>query len=179
MTDTEGAKSMARQLRAALTLEGVTVSHSKALELVAKTLGHSDWNIAAAALDRPAPATDGIRFKTCSPILRIFDERKAEEFYCDFLGFEIAFSHRFGPNMPLYLGVTRAGLSLHLSEHHGDASPGSTVFVTTTGIRRFHTELAAKRYAYGRPGLHEQPWGLQMEVHDPFGNRIRFCEQEA
>lgn len=124
------------------------------------------------------PAEDGFRFLRCSPILRIFDEGKAREFYCDFLGFGVVFEHRFAPQMPLYLGIERAGLSLHLSEHHGDASPGATLFVQTAEIRAFHAELAGKRYPYNRPGLEQLPWGLQMQVHDPFGNRIRFCQQD-
>jgi hypothetical protein len=75
------------------------------------------------------------------------------------------------------MGIERGGLELHLSEHHGDASPGSTVFVWMSGIRDFHGELTAKHYGYGRPGIQRQPWGDQLEVHDPFGNRIRFCEK--
>ena len=31
------------------------------------------------------------------PILRIFDEVKAKEFYVDFLGFKIDWDHRFEP----------------------------------------------------------------------------------
>lgn len=31
--------------------------------------------------------------------------------------------------------VSRAGLTMHLSEHHGDATPGSKVFVAVTGMR--------------------------------------------
>ena len=27
-----------------------------------------------------------------------------------------------------------------------------------------------------RPGIEEVPWGKEMTVIDPFGNRIRFCE---
>nr|WP_202456079.1 glyoxalase superfamily protein [Frigidibacter albus] len=121
---------------------------------------------------------EGPRFTRTSPILRIFDEAKAREFYCGFLGFTVTFEHRFEPQLPLYLGIERAGLSLHLSEHHGDASPGSNIFVQTANIRAFHKELAEKQYPYGRPGLEPLPWGLQMQVYDPFGNRIRFCQQD-
>ena len=178
MTNTEQAKAMARQLRAALACEGTEVSHSRAMELVSKAMGYADWNTAAAAFGREDSTTDGFRFKTCSPILRIFDEAKAREFYCDFLGFGVVFEHRFAPDMPLYMGIERSGLSLHLSEHHSDASPGSNIFVTTANIREFHRELTEKQYSYGRPGLEQLPWGLQLQVHDPFGNRIRFCEQD-
>lgn len=178
MTNAVQAKSMARQLRAALSADGIEIPHSKSLELVAKAMGHADWNTASALLDPSHAPADKVGFVRCSPILRIFDEAKAREFYCGFLGFEVAFEHRFAEGMPLYLGLERAGLSLHLSEHHGDASPGSNMFVATTNIREFHRELAEKHYAYNRPGLEALPWGLQMQVNDPFGNRIRFCQQD-
>ena len=119
-------------------------------------------------------AQDDIRFTKAIPVLRIFDEAKAREFYLGFLGFNVEFEHRFEPSLPLYMGIERAGLSLHLSEHHGDACPGSTVYVPMQNIEAFHAELLAKQYGYGRPGIEEMPWGKVMEVHDPFGNRIRF-----
>lgn len=118
-----------------------------------------------------------IVFQRAIPVLRSFDETKAREFYCDFLGFQVQFEHRFAPDLPLYLEVERAGLKLHLSEHHGDASPGSTVFVWMDGIRDFHAELLGKQYRYNRPGVEKAPWGDEMQVSDPFGNRIRFCER--
>ncbi|PJE31923.1 Uncharacterized conserved protein PhnB, glyoxalase superfamily [Pseudooceanicola antarcticus] len=177
-TTPEQAKSMARNLRAALSLEGTEISHSSALELVARSLGHPDWNTACAALARQAAPDDAPRFLRCSPILRIFDEAKARAFYCDFLGFRVTFEHRFAADMPLYMGIERGDLSLHLSEHHGDASPGATVFVATANLRALHRALSETRYPYNRPGLEELPWGLQVEVTDPFGNRIRFCQQD-
>nr|WP_202314877.1 glyoxalase superfamily protein [Mesorhizobium sp. L-8-10] len=36
--------------------------------------------------------------------------------------------------------------------------------------------LVAKNYRYNRPGLERQEWGLECQVIDPFGNRIRFLE---
>lgn len=115
-----------------------------------------------------------IRFTRAIPILRIFDEVKAREFYLDFLGFNVEFEHRFEPSLPLYMGIERDGLNLHLSEHHGDACPGSTVYVPMLNIEGFRDELLARQYGYARPGIEEMPWGKIMEVHDPFGNRIRF-----
>lgn len=78
--------------------------------------------------------------------------------------------------MPLYLGISRGALHLHLSEHHGDASPGATIFVPMLNIERLRDELQARRYGYGRPDIVEQDWGRVLEVYDPFGNRIRFCQ---
>ena len=112
------------------------------------------------------------------PILRSFDEAKAREFYVDWLGFTVDWEHRFEPGMPLYMQVSRAGLVLHLSEHHGDGAPGATVFVETAGLDAFHAEVTAKNYKYLRPGIEDAPWGARvMTVIDPFSNRIRFRER--
>jgi len=109
------------------------------------------------------------------PILRIFDEAKAREFYVDFLGFEIDWEHRFEPGTPLYLQVSRDECVLHLSEHHGDSTPGSAIRIDTSDIDALHAELASKRYTYARPGINEMPWGTrEVSVADPFGNKLTF-----
>lgn len=117
-----------------------------------------------------------IAFTGTIPILRIFSLEKARDFYLAYLGFKADWEHRFDPEAPLYQQISRAGLILHLSEHHGDATPGSTVFVPMRGVRAFHAELSAKRYPFLRPGIEAMPWGEVMQVTDPFGNRIRFCQ---
>ena len=118
-----------------------------------------------------------VNFQQTVPILRIFDETKAREFYVGFLAFQIDWEHRFEPDLPLYMQVSRGGLTLHLSEHVGDACPGSTVLVRTQGVDELHAELTAKKYKYLRPGVEVAPWNAKcMEVIDPFGNRIRFNE---
>ena len=169
------AKQMAKHLRASLEQHHQPVSHSTALELVAQQLGYKDWNTASALLpeENPQPA---VTFDKAIPILRMFDEAKAREFYLDFLGFSVEFEHRFEADLPLYLGISRNGLQLHLSEHHGDASPGATIFVPMHNIDMLRDELQGKRYGYGRLEIVEQGWGKVLEVYDPFGNRIRFCQ---
>jgi catechol 2,3-dioxygenase-like lactoylglutathione lyase family enzyme len=118
-----------------------------------------------------------IEFQPAIPILRIFSEEKAREFYLDFLGFRLDWEHRFEPDMPIYMQVSRGALLLHLSEHHGDATPGSTAYVRMRGVREFHAEISAKGYRYLRPGLERRDWTeAEMTVTDPFGNRIRFGE---
>lgn len=111
------------------------------------------------------------------PILRIFSVEKAREFYVGFLGFTVDWEHRFDPAAPIYMQVSRAGCVLHLSEHHGDCCPGSTVFVRVTGLDEFHREITSKGYGYLRPGVERTFHDSKcMEVIDPFGNRIRFDE---
>src|SRR6202011_2843822 len=94
-----------------------------------------------------------ISFDWVVPILRIFDVAKADEFYQGFLGFSVDWEHRNVPSGPLYRQVSRGGLILHLSEHHGDGSPGARVRVMMRGVKAFHAEISSKGYRYMRPGL--------------------------
>lgn len=179
MRDFRDSKLMARDLRAALAARNVEISHAEALELVAKQHGFENWNVLAAKIGDGGKAVDTASyfFEAAIPVLRIFDEAKAREFYFDFLGFKTDFEHRFAPDLPLYMQVSHGKAILHLSEHHGDASPGSTEFIWMEGIEVFHRELLAKEYKNSRPGLHSVDWGLQFEVPDPFGNRLRFAQR--
>jgi hypothetical protein len=118
-----------------------------------------------------------IEFQKTTPILRIFDVPKAKEFYVGFLGFPVDWEHHFEENTPAYIQVSRNGLTRHLSEHHGDCCPGSTVFVWMTGIEEFHREISTKGYKYLRPGIETTFYGARcVPLIDPFGNRIGFNE---
>ena len=117
--------------------------------------------------------TGGMTFQAPISVLRMFDVAMARAFYCDYLGFAVTFEHRFAPDLPLYMGLERGACRLHLSEHHGDATPGSTVRIGVENIDAMAAELAAKAYKYLRPGIQDQPWGLrELTLTDPFGNRI-------
>lgn len=169
-------KSMAKALRAALHERQIVITHGAALEIVAAQHGLPSWNVLAAA--ETALADEGVHFNQTCPIMRIFDEAVAKEFYLGFLRFHLDWEHRFGENFPLYAQVSRAGLTLHLSGHHGDAAPGSTVFVRMQGVEAYQQELARKNYKHGKPSVENEPWGLVMSVTDPFSNRIRFCQDK-
>lgn len=112
-----------------------------------------------------------------TPILRSFDETKAREFYLDYLGFSLVFEHRFADDMPLYMGIIRDKVTLHLSEHHGDACPGAAVRIEVDDATAFHAELQSKNYRWLNPGIEDQPWGSrEVSVKDPFGNRLTFFQ---
>jgi catechol 2,3-dioxygenase-like lactoylglutathione lyase family enzyme len=114
------------------------------------------------------------------PILRIFDRARAHEFYVDFLGCTVDWTHRTGEDGPTYTQVSRGELVLHLSEHHGDGSPGVGVWVAATGVRDLHAELGAKDYPFLKPGLCSSPGsddGVSLVLLDPFGNRIVLDER--
>ncbi len=119
-------------------------------------------------------------FLTTIPIMRIFDVVKAKDFYIGFLGFTIDWEHRFDNVTPVYLQISKGDLVLHLSEHHGDCCPGSTVLVWMKGIEEFHATITSRGYGYMRPVIERTFYNsVCVEVTDPFGNRIRFNEERT
>jgi hypothetical protein len=117
------------------------------------------------------------RFDATIPVLRIFDVPKAREFYLDFLGMSWDWEHRFDPTAPVFAQVSRGGLVLFLSEHFGDGTPGTKLMLRMTGLDALHAELTARPYRHANPAIIERPWCWRdMEVSDPFGNRLVFTE---
>jgi len=104
--------------------------------------------------------------------------RQGRRILSGLFGFKVDWDHRFDDDAPLYRQVSRGDLVLHLSEHHGDGSPGARLRVMMRGVEEFHREISTKTYRYMRPGLEKTPWGtLETGAIDPFGNLIRFCER--
>lgn len=187
------AKTAARALRRTLADTDVTISHSRALEIVAAQLGFADWNTASARLPAgpsagpeaappagPSAAPFGpgpTGFGLAVPVLRVQDEARAREFYVDYLGFGVEWEHRFEPGMPLYLRVRRGQAVLDLSEHHGDGTPGTVVWLPVASADALHAELSRPPHARLRPGIdRDAPGGPTIELVDPFGNVLRLCE---
>lgn len=169
------AKAAARALRRRLADDGINLSHSQTLEIVASQLGFPDWNTAHAVL---APTTALLGAPV--PVLRIHDETIARGFYLDYLAFTIEWEHRFEPGMPIYLRIHRDAATLDLSEHHGDGTPGSVNWIPVGDLNALHTELIERQHPRLRPGIdRDTPGGPTMEVIDPFGNVLRFCEPES
>lgn len=116
-----------------------------------------------------------MKFGNTTPILRSFDEIKAKEFYLEFLEFNLDWEHRFEDDLPLYMQVSKDGCVLHISEHHGDCSPGAAVRIQVTNLEQYHDLLLGKKYKHARPEIQEMPWGSKdMSIADPFGNRLIF-----
>ena len=98
------------------------------------------------------------------PVLHVADADASLEWYAR-LGFEKNFEHRFEPGFPLYVGLRREGAQLHLSEHAGDATADTLVYVWVDDIDAIAAE-------YGLP-IDEQPWAREVALHDLDGNRLR------
>jgi len=110
-----------------------------------------------------------------TPILRSFDEAKAREFYVDFLGFKVDWEHRFTPDLPLYMQISKDDCIIHLSEHHGDCAPGAHLRIEITDVDAYQRALLTKNYKYLRPCCEDSPWGTrEMTISDPFGSAITF-----
>lgn len=74
--------------------------------------------------------------------------------------------------------ISRDAAVLHLTEHWGDTTPGSRVYIVTDDVVALHRELQSRPNPNMRPGLCDQPWGAkEMEVLDPFGNRLTFAQR--
>lgn len=115
--------------------------------------------------------------KPAISILRIFDEKLAKSFYLDFLSFKLDWEHRFEPSFPLYMQVSLGSCILHLSEHHGDCTPGGAIRIELDKLENYHQQLLDTSYYYARPGIEQTPWGTkEVQVIDPFGNRIIMYE---
>ena len=74
--------------------------------------------------------------------------------------------------------VSRDGLALHLTEHHGDCCSGYKVFLLMAGLEDYHEEIQSKNYKGDSPGTEDAQWKARlMKVTDPFGNKILFNEK--
>ena len=114
------------------------------------------------------------------PITRIFDEDKAKEFYIGYLGMNLDWEHRFEPGYPIYMQVSKGALKLHLSEHSGDCTPGSKIFVNVSNIDALCGELQARDYSFCKPTIETAHWGDRcFTIVDPFSNRILFNEPKS
>lgn len=108
------------------------------------------------------------------PTLRITDYDRSKSFYIDGLGFHIDWEHRFEPPLPVFMQITRGGMSLFLSQHSGDCQVGGAVYFFIDDVDEWHRSFLQR-------GVHPQDppqntsYGLrEMCVVDPDGNRLRF-----
>ncbi|MFE9692732.1 glyoxalase superfamily protein [Micromonospora sp. NPDC005806] len=100
-----------------------------------------------------------------APVLRTADANAAVAWYAR-LGFQKQWEHRFAPELPLYVSIARGALEIHLSEHTGDARPGTLLYL-------YVDDLDAAAAACGVGEVEQMDWGREFEVTDPDGNRLR------
>ena len=68
------------------------------------------------------------------PVLHVSDAARAVEWYRR-LGYEEEWTHRFEPGLPAFVSLARSGSArLFLSEHQGDASPDTLVYLRVSDV---------------------------------------------
>lgn len=102
------------------------------------------------------------------PIFRVQDGYASARWYAR-LGFVVEGEHRFAPQLPLYLFLRRGGMVLHLSEHVGDARPGTLVYMYVDDVDSIAAEFGVE--------VIDQPWCREVQLTDPDGNRWRIGKQ--
>ena len=98
-----------------------------------------------------------MKFDPPIPILRVFDHALAKKFYLDWLGFTLDWEHQFDGQGPRYMSVTRGPLTLHLTEHYGDCSPGARIYIVMDDVASLHRELHARPIVSTSPGGRRSP----------------------
>tara|TARA_R110002094_G_scaffold168352_3_gene151111 strand:- start:238 stop:576 length:339 start_codon:yes stop_codon:yes gene_type:complete len=104
------------------------------------------------------------------PILYAQDAHASAKWYRR-LGFEVEGEHQFSPDLPYYLFLACDGNRLHLSEHQGDAKPGTLLYFFVDEVDSIAAEFQAE--------IIEQPWAREVHLTDPAGNRLRIGERKA
>jgi catechol 2,3-dioxygenase-like lactoylglutathione lyase family enzyme len=111
--------------------------------------------------------------QTVFPELRITDYARSKAFYVDGLGFQIDWEHRFEPNLPVFMQLTRAGQSLFLSEH-GNSKVGGAAYFFVPDVDAWYRDFTGAGVRPESPPT-DAPYGIrEMCVVDPDGNRLRF-----
>ncbi len=104
------------------------------------------------------------------PIFRVADATASALWY-ERLGFVVTSTHRFTPELPIYMFLQRNGVELHLSEHTGDATANTLVYYWVDDVDSIAVEFGAS--------ISEQPWGREVQLTDPDGNRLRIATRRA
>ena len=81
------------------------------------------------------------------------------------LGFRKDWEHRFEPGSPAFFSVSRDGITLFLSEHHGEARPDTLVYMWVTDVDEIAAEFVVE--------AQDEPRAREIEFRDLDGNRLR------
>jgi catechol 2,3-dioxygenase-like lactoylglutathione lyase family enzyme len=98
------------------------------------------------------------------PVLRVSDAAAAAAWY-QRLGFAQEWEHRFEPGFPAFMSIARGAVRLFLSEHTGDARPDTLIYLRLRDLDAVAKEFGAD--------AEQMPWGPEVQLRDPDGNRLR------
>jgi hypothetical protein len=97
-------------------------------------------------------------------------------FYVEYLGCKVDWQEG-AEGGPAYIQVSRGPLTLNLSSHHGDGTPGGVVLVYVDNLYALHQELHSRDYPFLNPGIEPHGAGRETVLLDPASNQIRFFKR--
>lgn len=98
------------------------------------------------------------------PILRAADAAASVQWYERF-GFTKESEHRFADDLPAFVAIRRGSIKLFLSEHEGDATSDTLVYLQVEDVDAIAREFGVE--------VESAPWAREIELRDPDGNRLR------
>ena len=105
------------------------------------------------------------------PAFRIADYQRSKAFYVEGMGFQIDWEHRFEPDFPAFVQISKEGMTIYLTEHAGDCEAGGLIHFFVPDVDRWYDEL--KNLA--EPPNEDLEGLRMMTVVDPDGNQLRIC----
>ena len=110
------------------------------------------------------------------PSFRITDYTVSKAFYVDQMGFKVDWEHRFEPDFPVFVQITKDDMTLYLTEHTGDCQTGGLIHLFVPNVDEWYDELKIKNDMHITRPPNEDIEGLRMmTVTDPNGNQLRIC----
>jgi len=98
------------------------------------------------------------------PVLRVSNAATPAAWY-QRLGFAQEREYRFEPGFPAFVPVAQGRVRLFLSGHTGDARPDTLIY-----LRLRDMEVVAEEFG---AAVGQMPWGPEVWLRDPDGNRLR------
>ncbi len=112
------------------------------------------------------------------PVLAIDNYDEAVAFYVSGLRFRILFEHRHEPGFPVYMVVQQGDLVIGLSEH-SRGHQGSEIYLFVDDLEMWHGRCLASGIKPEQSPT-KMPWGnTEMLLKDPFGNALRFTQEQT
>lgn len=109
-----------------------------------------------------------------TPILRVKDAEVSIDFYCNVLGFNKDWVHRFEEDFPAYASVSRGPLIAHLSEHGSGDIEEASLFVAVPDVDAVYEEFTKNGLSCDPPVSQPEIGLRSFEFNDPDGHRIEF-----
>lgn len=117
---------------------------------------------------------DTLRLESVSPVFHVSDVAAALAFYCEGLGFAVAW--KWG-EPATHASVCRGSVSISLALDARKAGTGEA-YIEVSGIDDYHQELVTRGVSLG--DLADRPYGMRdFAVIDRSGNRIVFGQAVA